>query len=86
LDPHGAVGYLALQRYLATNKGAKGYFLETAHPVKFYDAIEPVINQKIDIPESIAGLLKQQKKSIKMGPDDEALKALLLERSFQLTK
>jgi threonine synthase len=86
LDPHGAVGYLSLQRYLADHANAKGYFLETAHPVKFYDAIEPVIEEKIAIPESIAVLQKKEKKSIKMKPDDEALKALLLERSFQLQK
>lgn len=85
LDPHGAVGYIALQRYLANENGGKGYFLETAHPVKFYDAIEPVINQKIAIPESIAVLLKREKKSIQMKPDDNALKSLLLERSFQPT-
>lgn len=84
LDPHGAVGYLALQRYLQQNKNAKGFFLETAHPVKFYDAIEPVIEQKIAIPESIAALLQQKKTSIRMKPDDKELKSLLLERSFQL--
>ncbi len=86
LDPHGAVGYVALQRYLDSNKGEKGFFLETAHPVKFYDAIEPVIEQKIAIPESIAVLLKQQKRSIRMKPDDAELKSLLLERSFHLQK
>jgi len=32
-DPHGAVGWLALQRYLGSHPGEKGYFLETAHPV-----------------------------------------------------
>ena len=84
LDPHGAVGYLALQRYLQQNIDAKGFFLETAHPVKFYDAIEPVIGQKIAVPESIAALLKQKKTSIRLKPDDGDLKSLLLERSFQL--
>lgn len=84
LDPHGAVGFIALQRYLASAQGLQGYFLETAHPVKFYDAIEPVIHQEIDIPESIAALLKQQKKSIRMKPDDVAFKSLLMERSHQL--
>jgi threonine synthase len=78
LDPHGAVGYLALQRHLAAT-GGRGYFLETAHPVKFYDAIEPVIGEKIAIPESIAILLQQQKKATRMKPDDAALKALLLD-------
>lgn len=79
LDPHGAVGFLALRRYLREHPGANGYFLETAHPVKFYDAIEPVIGQKIAIPEGIAVLLKQQKKSINLKPDDKALKAVLLQ-------
>jgi threonine synthase len=78
LDPHGAVGYLALQRQLAAT-GGRGYFLETAHPVKFYDAIEPVIGEKIAIPESIAILLQQQKKATHMKPDDAALKALLMD-------
>jgi threonine synthase len=82
LDPHGAVGYLALQRYLTSAQDAKGFFLETAHPVKFYDAIEPVIGERLAIPESIAVLLKQQKKSIRMKPDDAELKSLLLEQSF----
>lgn len=84
LDPHGAVGFIALQRYLASVQSGKGYFLETAHPVKFYDAIEPVIGEKIVIPESIAVLLKQEKKSIRMKPDDAALKSLLMDRAFQL--
>jgi len=35
LDPHGAVGYLSLQRYLNDNPNEKGIFLETAHPVMF---------------------------------------------------
>lgn len=82
LDPHGAVGFLALQRYLEKSSGAKGFFLETAHPVKFYDAIEPVIGEKIAIPESIATLLKQPKKSIRMKPDDATFKSLLADRSF----
>jgi len=82
LDPHGAVGYLALQRYLQANLGSKGFFLETAHPVKFYDAIEPVIGQPIDVPDAIASLLQKQKKSIKLKPENDELKALLLERSL----
>lgn len=85
LDPHGAVGYLALQRYLDANEGAGGYFLETAHPVKFYDAIEPVIGETIAIPDAIAALLQKQKKRIQIKPKDADLKSLLLERSLQLS-
>ena len=35
LDPHGAVGYIALQQALEQRTGMKGIFLETAHPSKF---------------------------------------------------
>ena len=40
LDPHGAVGYLSLRRFLEKHPGRRGIFLETAHPVKFPDAVE----------------------------------------------
>ena len=47
LDPHGAVGYGALKKYLQQHRGLSGMFLETAHPVKFYDAVESIIAQKV---------------------------------------
>ena len=43
LDPHGAVGYLGLKQYLQEHHKSQGIFLETAHPVKFLDIVEPVI-------------------------------------------
>jgi threonine synthase len=49
LDPHGAIGFLALKNYLAIH-GGNGIFLETAHPAKFLEAVEPVIGKKIEIP------------------------------------
>ncbi|MEI9908462.1 MAG: threonine synthase [Bacteroidota bacterium] len=45
LDPHGAVGYLALKRYLEKHPDSKGIFLETAHPVKFPDAVRTADRQ-----------------------------------------
>ena len=50
LDPHGAVAYTALQQHQAKHSNAKGVILETAHPVKFYDVIEPLINQTVAVP------------------------------------
>lgn len=85
LDPHGAVGFLALQRYLERVATTQGYFLETAHPVKFYDAIEPVIGKKIPVPDNIATLLEKEKKSIRMKPEDAHLKSLLLEQTLPVT-
>lgn len=66
LDPHGAVAYSALERYIAKEQ-VKGILLETAHPVKFYDVVEPVINSKIPIPSSIHTILEKEKKAVKIG-------------------
>ncbi len=77
-DPHGAVGYLALQRYLAAHPGDKGIFLETAHPVKFYDVVEPLIGSSIPLPENVKPLLNRQKHSVRIAPDYAQLKDFLL--------
>ena len=78
LDPHGAVGYGALKKYLQQHPGQKGIFLETAHPVKFYDVVEPVVNEKVPMPQSVQDLLKLKKISIKMRSDYRELKEYLL--------
>lgn len=80
LDPHGAVAYRALHDYLAEHRDQKGYLLETAHPVKFYDVVEPVINEKIPIPESVKGILSKAKLSTTMEAGFDNLKAFLLMR------
>jgi threonine synthase len=77
LDPHGAVGYLALQEYLKENEQQKGIVLETAHPVKFYDVVEPVIGEKVPVPESIEKELRKEKKSKKINADGTILKEIL---------
>jgi len=77
-DPHGAVGYLALKNYLDWHPGEKGIFLETAHPVKFYDTVEEVTGEKIALPPTIAPLLKREKQSKKISPRYDELKDFLL--------
>ncbi len=77
-DPHGAVGWLALNRWIAQHPGDKGLFLETAHPVKFYDTVEPIIGSKIPLPPAIAALLEKQKQSKKMEAKYSDLKDFLL--------
>ena len=78
LDPHGAVGYLALQRYLQNNPVEKGIVLETAHPVKFYDVVEPVIGEVVPIPEPVLQQLLLEKKSTKIAAEVDLLKEFLL--------
>jgi len=81
LDPHGAVGFMALDQYLQSHPDQKGIVLETAHPVKFYDAVEPVIGELVPIPVSIQHQLTLQKNSIKMEAQNEMLKSFLLKLS-----
>ncbi|MEO5893724.1 MAG: threonine synthase [Ferruginibacter sp.] len=77
-DPHGAVAFKALLDYLETNPEQKGIVLETAHPVKFYDVVEPVINEPVPIPVSIRLQLQLEKKSTKIYAEAEILKQFLL--------
>ncbi len=78
LDPHGAVAYAALEVYQRQHSNSKGMILETAHPVKFFDVVEPVIERKVPVPPAIAAILHHQKKSILMEVDYDSLRAYLL--------
>ncbi|MCW3092378.1 MAG: threonine synthase [Ferruginibacter sp.] len=79
LDPHGAVGFFALQNYIQQHPDQKGIVLETAHPVKFYDVVEPVIGEAVPIPATIREQMQLEKKSIQINADGDLLKAFLLE-------
>jgi len=80
LDPHGAVGFKALEDYLANHPGQKGIFLETAHPVKFPDVVEESIGQKLPIPEEVKPLFEKEKKSILLEADYEVFKEWMMGR------
>ena len=77
LDPHGAVGYLSLANYLQKHPEQKGMFLETAHPVKFPDAVERNTKEEQIIPASLEPMMQQPKQSIFMAPGYQNLKEYL---------
>ncbi len=64
-DPHGAIGYLALQKYLQDKEGV-GVFLETAHPVKFLDVLPETLSEAIAIPKNIQQIMPKKKKAEKI--------------------
>lgn len=66
LDPHGTVGYLGLKKYLTANEKVNGIFLKTAHPGKFREMVEPVLGEKVNLPERLTSLMNKQKRSVKM--------------------
>lgn len=77
LDPHGACGYRALREQL--KEGQVGVFLETAHPAKFKDTVEPIIGQKLEIPETLQQFMNGVKQSIAMSTRFEDFKRYLLD-------
>ncbi|WP_298758026.1 threonine synthase [uncultured Psychroserpens sp.] len=76
-DPHGAVGYLGCKAHLKSHNNAHCVFLETAHPTKFLDVVEDVIQTKIELPHQIKEIINKEKVAIKIS-NYEDLKAFLL--------
>ncbi|RKE95456.1 threonine synthase [Ichthyenterobacterium magnum] len=76
-DPHGAVGYLGAKAYVKTNPNTHCVFLETAHPTKFLDVVENVIEEKQLLPTQIKAVMHKEKKSIKIS-DYNDLKSFLI--------
>ena len=60
-DPHGAIGYLGLKKDLENKENVQGIFLETAHPVKFLEVVEPVIRKTIPFPPQIESVINKTK-------------------------
>jgi len=75
-DPHGACGYQALTDGL--QPGEVGVFLETAHPAKFKDTVEPIIEQEVAIPATLQKFMNGTKQSLPMTSKFEDFKEFLL--------
>jgi threonine synthase len=79
LDPHGAVGFYALDKYLDGRPDQKGYFLETAHPVKF-DSVEKIVGTSGDMPASVKELFSRPQQFVEMEANYEGLRNFILGR------
>ena len=78
LDPHGAIGWLALREAMATLPGdVPGVFLATAHPAKFREVVEPVIGAKVELPQALREAIARPRHSIRIPADYAALNELL---------
>jgi len=79
LDPHGAVGYLGLVKYLEeSGEDVTGIFLETAHPAKFKEVVEETLAKPIEIPQPLQKFMQQPKQTVAIKSDFEGFKAFLL--------
>ncbi len=76
LDPHGAVGYLGLKKYLKSHPDRFGIFLETAHPIKFLPVIKDTLGIDLPIPPQIQKVMDKQKVAVPIS-DYDGLKDFL---------
>ncbi len=83
LDPHSAVGILGLLKYMEMKSdNMNNIFLGTAHPGKFADIVNPIINNKLDLPQRLKDVLSLEKRSIELNNNYDEFYDYLL-RTFQ---
>ncbi|HKK75912.1 MAG TPA: threonine synthase [Saprospiraceae bacterium] len=63
IDPHGAVGYLALNAYQKEQPNTLGVILETAHPSKFKEEVDRILEIDTPVPERLAILADRSKQA-----------------------
>ena len=76
LDPHGACGYRALKEGLQPDE--TGVFLETAHPAKFLQTIENIIQKQVTIPAKLQAFMQGTKQSVNMSKNFVDFKVFLM--------
>ena len=84
LDPHGACGFRALSEGL--RDGETGFFLETAHPAKFKDTVEHIIQEPVAIPAKLQAFMQGEKQSIPMDKEFEAFKQFLMKQDWPIVR
>jgi threonine synthase len=80
LDPHGAIASLGLDSYLDDHPGTSGIIVETAHPTKFSDIVEPLTGNTLPVPASLQGFLTGNKETLFMKPGYNHLEEYLRNR------
>ncbi len=81
LEPHGAVGWAGLQKFLQQEKNAPGQLcvsLETAHPAKFPEEIRAILGFDPPLPPSLEGLEAKKESFATMANDYPAFKEFLM--------
>ncbi|MCM2678858.1 threonine synthase [Echinimonas agarilytica] len=57
-EPHGAIAFGALEKSL--QEGEHGLFLCTAHPAKFIESVEGILEIKLDLPKALADVAEKE--------------------------
>ncbi len=78
LDPHGACGYRALKEQL--KPGEMGVFCETAHPAKFKEKVDQILDTDIEIPARLRAFMEGKKQNVELSKDFQDFKRFLMAR------
>ncbi|MFH4367425.1 threonine synthase [Vibrio diabolicus] len=74
-EPHGAIAYRVLEEQL--QEGETGLFLCTAHPAKFKEVVDDILESDIDLPAPLAKHAAMELLSEELDADFDALKQVL---------
>ncbi|CAE6885927.1 threonine synthase [Vibrio sp. B1FLJ16] len=74
-EPHGAIAYRVLDQQLQA--GETGLFLCTAHPAKFKEVVDDILNSDIEVPAPLAKHAAMELLSEDLDADFDALKTVL---------
>ncbi|QIR98668.1 threonine synthase [Vibrio diabolicus] len=74
-EPHGAIAYRVLEEQL--QDGETGLFLCTAHPAKFKEVVDDILESDIDLPAPLAKHAAMELLSEELDADFDALKQVL---------
>ncbi len=77
-DPHGAIGWLGLERHRKESDEFTGIFLETAHPAKFPEVVEQETAIRVEVPAHARELLNRPRHAVKISSRFQDLKEYLL--------
>ncbi len=76
LDPHGATGFAAIKKHQIQHGGV-GVFLETAHPGKFVENVEAILEMKLTLPIKLQEFAKRTIKAETLPADYSSFKNFL---------
>lgn len=79
LDPHGAVGWRAMERLRGPGEGP-WVVLATAHPAKFPEVVAAATGREVPVPEALAARLLGDEHVVRIPAEPAALRDHLLER------
>jgi threonine synthase len=77
--PHTATAACLYRRLPPPRRGGRWVIVATAHPAKFDEIVEPLIGEKLPVPDSLAGILARRRIERQIAARPEELRETLLE-------